>query len=351
MKTCSLPGWPPMTQRVLAVFLLVLGVTVAPYYWTSPVLASDPPPSVTPPATAAEADARLEASPERDRPLLMYIAGLMHLREGHYSEARSLFERALAIVDARFGKDRNAARARGYFKKERSKTFVGEPYERVMANYYLGILYWMEDGANRARPCFKNALFEDSYVGDEKYASDYVLCEYLEALAAAKAGEAPAQALRRAASITNTVALPSYSPPPLSSPTSEANVLIFVEFGMGPLKVKTGTYREKLTVQAQPSATTAAKLRIDENSFSLPPYDDLFFQAATRGGRAMDHINHGKAVFKTTSTVVGLAALTGAAANATAHGDKRVTWGLAGAGGGRLGGFFALSVFPFCLFP
>ncbi len=45
----------------------------------------------------------------------------------------------------------------------------------------------------------------------------------------------------------------------------------------------------------------------------LPAYDDLGFQAATRGGRVMDHILGNKAFFKTGANVAGDIALAGSA--------------------------------------
>jgi hypothetical protein len=56
----------------------------------------------------------------------------------------------------------------------------------------------------------------------------------------------------------------------------------------------------------------------------LPAYDDLNFQATTRGGRVMDHILGGKAVFKRNTDVVGNVALIGAAIAAdNAYGRRR----------------------------
>ena len=40
--------------------------------------------------------------------------------------------------------DKSAKKARSYFSEESKKIFQGEPYERVMAYYYRGILYWMD---------------------------------------------------------------------------------------------------------------------------------------------------------------------------------------------------------------
>lgn len=280
------------------------------------------------PGTTAEAEAALAASKETDKVLWQYVCGLFYMREGRFADAKRLFEDAMRIVNGRFGKDRSAQRARGYFSKESKKTFVGEPYERVMANYYLGILYWMEDGPNLARPCFKNALYEDCYVGDEHYAGDYVICEYLDALAAVKLGQSGDDAERRSRSITNTVSVPPFTGPPMPVLDAKANLLIFVEFGSGPVKYATGKNNEELRFRPVHSQARSARLQIGNQSLTLGAQDDLFFQAFTRGGRAMDHINKGKAVFKDSTAIAGAAALYGAGISAAAGVDERVALGL-----------------------
>ena len=55
-----------------------------------------------------------------------------------------------------------AARARGLFAAERTKPFIGEPYERVMAYYYRGILYWRDGQPDNARACFRSGQVIDS---------------------------------------------------------------------------------------------------------------------------------------------------------------------------------------------
>ena len=52
----------------------------------------------------------------------------------------------------------------------------------------------------------------------------------------------------------------------------------------------------------------------------LPSYDDLGFQATTRGGRVMDYILGNKAAFKATADAAGDIALAG---SAIAHDESR----------------------------
>ena len=57
--------------------------------------------------------------------------------------------------------DDTAREARGLFNEESVKTFRGEPYERVMAYYYRGILYWMDGEPDNARAAFRSAAVQD----------------------------------------------------------------------------------------------------------------------------------------------------------------------------------------------
>src|SRR6185503_14125437 len=102
-------------------------------------------------------------------------------------------------------------------------------------------------------------------------------------------------------------ALPSFNP--------RANVLVFAEYGYGPRKVAAGQYGEQLRFQADDSPTHAARLVLDDGRriVPLPAYDDLGYQATTRGGRVMDHILGNKAVFKAATDAAGDIALAGSA--------------------------------------
>ena len=63
---------------------------------------------------------------------------------------------------------------------KRKKTFIGEPYERSMAYFYRGVIYWMDGELDNARACFKSAEFEDSDAENEEYTGDWVLPDYLD---------------------------------------------------------------------------------------------------------------------------------------------------------------------------
>jgi hypothetical protein len=246
--------------------------------------------------------------PERDRVLFDYRAGATALRLGQDAEARAKFDDAIARIGGIITNDAAAARARSLFSAESTKTFIGEPYERVMAYYYRGILYWRDGQPDNARACFRSGQVIDSDPELERYDADYVLLDYLDGLASAKLGADGGDAFRRAQRVAGEkVPLPPYDP--------EANVLVFAEFGYGPRKVRAGQYGEQLRFLANDSPTHSARLVLDDGRriVPLPAYDDVGYQASTRGGRVMDHILGNKAVFKSTTDAASDVALAGSA--------------------------------------
>src|SRR5688500_699426 len=100
--------------------------------------------------------AAVESGPEKDKVLWQYRAGLALMRRGEFGDAERMFDDALLRVGSIMQGDKSAKKARGYFHEEAKKTFLGEPYERVMAYFYRGILYWMDGEPDNARACFRN---------------------------------------------------------------------------------------------------------------------------------------------------------------------------------------------------
>ena len=140
------PTARPGAARLLAGPLLVslLAAAVLPGCATAP----------DEPRAAARGE---PAGPERDRVLHACRAAATALRTGDYAGAKARLDDALARVGGLIVDDAAAARARSLFAAEDTKVFLGEPYERVMAYYYRGILYWRDGEPDNARACFRSA--------------------------------------------------------------------------------------------------------------------------------------------------------------------------------------------------
>jgi len=245
--------------------------------------------------------AAIEHGPKRDRVLWEYRTAAAAMRRGDFADAKQLLDDALVTLGGIYGPDKEAKRARGYFSPEARKTFIGEPYERVMAYYYRGILYWIDSEPDNARACFRSGQIIDSDTENKTYSSDYVLLDYLDGLATAKLGGDASDALKRAEAEARLT-----KPPPCDP---SANVLFFAEFGNGPTKYATGQYAEELRFLPGNSSVRSLRVKVENETLRADTCDDLTFQATTRGGRLMDHILANKAVFKSATDTAGTAAI------------------------------------------
>jgi tetratricopeptide (TPR) repeat protein len=264
--------------------------------------------------------------PPRDKVLWQYRTAVAEMRRGQFQEAKAYLDDALLTLGGIYGPNKSARQARSYFHEEAKKTFIGEPYERVMAYYYRGILYWMDGQPDNARACFRSAEIEDSDADNRQYAGDWVLPDYLDGLATAKLGGDGSDAFKRAEAEARLAKPPPYN--------LEANVLFFVDYGPGPIKYATGEYGEQLRFRANPSPVQGAVVKVDGQTLAADPYDDLEFQATTRGGRVMDYVLGHKAVFKSATSAVGTAAIVGGAIAASQNNrtSQQVGIGLLAAG-------------------
>ena len=273
-------------------------------------------------ACLALSEPAFAAKPKIDKNLVLneYQAATVALRRGDFAAAKTSLDTAITAIGGIMIDEEGAKKARSLWSDESTKFFIGEPYERVMAFYYRGILYWMDGEADNARACFRSAQFIDADVENKAYASDYVTLDYLDGLATAKLGGDGKDAYERAAKLTTA---------PLPALDTATNTLVFVEFGQGPSKVAEGKNKELLKVVPGSSPAVGAVLKIGEQTIPVAALDDVNFQATTRGGRVMDHVLGNKAVFKENTGTVGDVALAGAATSLRVGGGNNLTAGLA----------------------
>ena len=270
--------------------------------------------------------ARLLAAPPQDRPLWESRIALEALRRGDWAEAREKFDRVILVQGGVLGPRADAAQARSLFHREDRKLFVGEPYERALVYFYRAILYWMDGEPDNARACYRTAQLLDGDAATDSYKCDWVLPDFLDALASARLKMDWADSLLRAQQAYRGT-LPPLDP--------EANVLIFLELGRGPRKYAGGEYGERLHFQPGTARARTAVLRVAGRTLRLGAQDDVSFQATTRGGRVMDAILEHKAGVKETTDTVGDLALVGAGVSAyqpSRHRNDGLTAGLAAVG-------------------
>lgn len=303
-----LPSFGPLRLCVFALsyWLLLAGCATTPQHHvalTGDILVDGP--------------KMIAEGPPRDKVLWQYRTAAAAMRQGKFDVAKPLLDDALLTLQGVYGKDADARKSRSLFSREARKTFIGEPYERSMAYFYRAILYWRDGEPDNARACFRSAEFEDSDAESNEYKGDWVLPDYLDGLVSAKLGGDGSDALKRARVNAKNINLPDYNP--------KANVVLFVEFGPGPLKHASGQYGEQLRFNARKSSIVAARIKTGSVNLPVAPTDDVNFQATTRGGRVMDHVLANKAVFKSATDTAGDAAIiSGAILAGSQHGRHNV---------------------------
>lgn len=308
-------------------FMVRIGVILAAFAWLAGCASTESKGGASATRTGdpmIDARQAVQQAPQKDRLLWQYRASATAMRKGEFQQAKAWLDDALSVLGGIHAADPSARKARGLFQEESRKRFMGEPYERAMAFFYRGILYWIDGEWDNARACFKSAQFEDSDTTEKTYAGDFVSFDYLEGLATRKLGGDGADALKRASANAKQAALPECDP--------SSNLVLFLELGKGPRKYGDGEYGEKLKFREGESAATGAVIRVGGQTIRIRAWDNLSFQARTRGGRVMDHVLGNKAVFKTSTSVAGDVGILSGAVLAHGRETREVGLGLLAAG-------------------
>ncbi len=223
-------------------------------------------------------------------------------------ESEAAFLRAWEVINAG-GVNSGGRAVAAVWIDEKLKIWKGEPYERAMASFYLGLVYMMRSDYNNARASFENALFKLRDYADEKdekkgYAeqeSTFVLAHIMLGRCQLKLGreDLAQQAFDDARRLN-----PNLSRLADVSLHAQSNVLLVVDFGYGPKKV---TDYDGAIVGFAPTPQTAGRLPIprvfvDQFEYRLDgigePTIDTVAMAQDRRWQSIDTI-------RTVKTTVG----------------------------------------------
>jgi tetratricopeptide (TPR) repeat protein len=256
---------------------------------------------------------------------------------------RDIAERALSEsmlnINNVFGSTVEAQKARLVFFSEDVKLFKGDPHERAMTFLYRGILYMQDGDYENARACFRQGVLQDAFAEEEQDRADWAIFDYLIAhceLELGRPGYAE-EAWQRASSSYATFparyrevvkggyellkSMPTINP--------QDNLLIICQQGRGPEKVRRGNRGQFQSYRRPMNQPGPTRLAVGNDTVDSWMIDSLFFQAKTRGGRAVDRIQKRKVVFKdATGTVGTLGLYSGAVILATANNEGQVVAGL-----------------------
>lgn len=221
---------------------------------------------------------------------------------GQYNQAERHFDFAVTQISAVWGDSPEARAARSLWYDEKTKPFKGEPYERMMAFYYRGLLFLMNNDFGNAQAAFRQSVMQDAFAEDQQNRADVVLPVFLQgwSLQAQKSSTA---------SVRSTYDLVKNARQDFELPSLEdqPNVLLIVETGKGPRKIAdgVGSYQLKF-FRGKYFEDKRASYSVDGGPATfLYPIEDIYWQASTRGGRAVDRIIEGKVRFRETSENIG----------------------------------------------
>jgi tetratricopeptide (TPR) repeat protein len=155
------------------------------------------------------------------------------------SNAEAAFLRAYEVLNS-FGVNNGGRSLGAVLVDEKIKVWRGEPFDRAMANFYLGLVYYIQGDYSNARGAFENALFKlrdyknsddpksDQYRDVE---SDFALAQYMLARCWQRLGRddlAHANFKRLTDLRPDLVSLADYDR------NLHSNLLLVIDYGWGP---------------------------------------------------------------------------------------------------------------------
>lgn len=234
--------------------------------------------------------------------------------------AESAFLRAYEVINSTGVNDPARAAATVLFS-ENVKVWKGEPFERAMLNFYLGLTYYMHHEYDNARAAFENALFKLRDYGKDGDASDqyrqvesnFVLAYLMLGRCDQRLGKPDdaRKAFDRVVDLRPDLrTLADYHR------NEQSNMLLVVDYGFGPEKMasRDGTIAGFRPTPRQEGPIPLPVLTVDDrpvnvSDAALPPID-LLALAQDRQWQTIDTIRAVKSVLGT-GLIAGGAAYAG----------------------------------------
>jgi tetratricopeptide (TPR) repeat protein len=270
--------------------------------------------------------------------------GSCTLAAGQFDAAEGAFYDAYKVINS--GDTNDAGRQlTASAVWEGVKVFKGEPFERAMADYYLGVIYLMKHNYGTARAAFQNSIFSLRENAKKDDLESYTLAESRFALGYFGLGFTNMRLGKMDLADQNFQLAEKYDPR-LKGVIEEAkkpgvNALVFVDWGQGPRKAARGWYNEESVFGPTPAEADKSRpipapvLVIDGHPATNPQvaYNavDTLAMAQDRRWMDIDTIKKVKAVIGTGAMAAG----TGMAAYGAERHNEGLMW--AGIGTALLG--------------
>ncbi|MBR9871653.1 MAG: hypothetical protein GYB26_10975 [Gammaproteobacteria bacterium] len=260
----------------------------------------------------------------RNKVLNLMEIGVKAYRSGFRDEAKNTLTQARLEIENVYADTDSARKARSIWYEEAEKDFKGEPYERAMVYFYLGLIYLEEGDYGNARASFLAGLLQDAFAEEEQNSTDFALLLYLAGWSALQMGS-------EQLAEQHFEELKLYRPD-APIPDLTDNALLIVETGHSPRKLGDGVGHYQLVYRRGKNfKDIGAEFRNGEQWSPVYPMEDIFFQASTRGGRAIDRIVEGQIQFKENTRAVG-STLSSVSQNSMLAGAGAAAGGVIGAG-------------------
>jgi tetratricopeptide (TPR) repeat protein len=258
--------------------------------------------------------------------------GSSALAAGQLPEAENAFMAAYEVMNGT--KTNDGGRTLGAAVVfEGIKVWKGEPFERAMAHYYLGLIFLIKNDYENARAAFQNSLFKvreyaskDDLDHYKEVESNFALGYFGLGLCYLRTGKAELAdaSFKRAQAID-----PRLGPVIAELQQPGVNTLLFVDAGKGPRKSPRGWYNEESAFGPTPGevgpipqiiATVDGQRATNPNdSYSTV---DTLAMAQERRWQDIDTLRKAKAVIGTGMMAGG----TGLAAYGAHRGDQGMMW-------------------------
>jgi len=232
-------------------------------------------------------------------------------------EAEAAFVRAYEVLNAGSVNDQNR-RTAAVFINEKMKIWRGEPYERALCNFYLGMIYYHRADYNNARAAFENALFKlRDYADPDRDEDHFREVENNFAIALLMLGRSWIMLNRpdlADACFRQVVdAYPDFGPVAQALSDRSVNTILFVEFGFAPRKTADGMDGAKVSFVPNPhqaGLVPRPQVIVDGQRVNSRPFDSILFDttvmAQDRLWQSIDTIRVTKSVIGTGLVVAGL---------------------------------------------
>ena len=165
--------------------------------------------------------------------------GSADLARYDFQGAEDAFLKAYEVLNS-FGANNGGRTLGAVLVDEKMKIWRGEPFERAMANFYLGLIYYTQHDYNNARAAFENALFklkdypdknDDSKDQFKEADSNFVVATIMLGRCWQQLGR---DDLARAQFDAVIKERPDLEPLANYERNAESNLLLVVEYGHGP---------------------------------------------------------------------------------------------------------------------